>query len=300
MPSFENDLLSACNHVSLAEAALAYAAAGLPIFPLRPRAKQPMVQGGFKRATTNAFLIRRWWRETPLANIGVACGEPSGWWVLDIDPRHEGLVSLAHIQQEVDRTATPGTFATLLISTLRQLTGGGGVHVLFQRRDDLVGRVTTTTNWAGYTGIDIRAEGSYILVAPSVHPHGGVYQWQNDLPLIPFPDELVTLGEARRARQRWSSVAFARSTRPRDPQPFGRKAPRVYLRYALSQATVGQRNRFACYLACRLVEDVGLDWPQAVPWMCEFVAHVSQTDHPYTEREALSALAWAFQHLQAA
>ncbi|HEU5377153.1 MAG TPA: bifunctional DNA primase/polymerase [Ktedonobacteraceae bacterium] len=301
----EYGALSTFHLLSLGEAALAYAAAGIPVFPLKPQDKQPIVQGGFTRATTSSMRIRRWWHQTPLANIGVACGEPSGWWVLDIDPRHGGLESLARLQRDLDQETVQGRGATLLFATLRQLTGGGGAHLVFRRRRELVGTVTTTTNWAGYSGIDVRGERSYLVVAPSVHPQGGIYQWQQDLPLLPFPTELVRLREEQRTRQK---QAFSRSAPPfvsrSDPsvhEPrMHRREPEAYLQYALGQAQVGQRNRFACYLACRLVEEVGLEWQAAVPWMLAYVARVPQHDHPYTEQEALSALEWAFRQAQAA
>ncbi len=305
MSSFEQCPLSAFNLASLVNAALAYAAAGIPVFPLKPHAKQPLLRGSFQRATTNPCVIRRWWHDTPQANIGIACGEPSDWWVLDIDPRHGGLASLVQLQQDVDHATADTKVSSFLFATRRQLTGGSGAHLFFRRRADLVGRIATTTNWAGYAGIDVRGDRSYITVAPSVHPTGGIYQWQNDLPLVPFPTELVALVEAQRSRQCWRNVAAR--TPPQSPQSadhvhagprIRHNEPHLYFQYALSQAMVGQRNRFACYLACRLVEDVELDWDGAMPWMLNFVANVSQEDHPYTEREALSALHWAFKQAQ--
>lgn len=300
MPPFETAPVERFNLSSLGEAALAYAAAGVPVLPLKPRDKQPIVAGGFKAATTNVFQVTRWWSEFPLANIGVVCGEPSGMWVIDIDPRHGGLTSLAQLQHDLDRITPEGVLSALLSTTRRQLTGGGGVHLFFRRRADLV--VTTTTNWAGYDGIDVRAEKSYIIVAPSVHPDGGVYQWQNDLPLIPFPAALVTLAARRRrvrgGRRRSNRSFWDGSRTDESAGTLQQHEPAFYLHYAVSQAVIGTRNTKACWLGCRLVEDVGLDWEGAVPWMMEYVSRIPQHDHPYTEGEALRALAWAFEQAQ--
>ncbi|HEU5381607.1 MAG TPA: bifunctional DNA primase/polymerase [Ktedonobacteraceae bacterium] len=304
--SFEQYSSERFNFASLGDAALAYASAGIPVLPLKPRDKQPIVAGGFKSATTDLFLVRRWWRETPLANIGVACGEPSGWWVVDIDPRHDGLASLVRLQQDIDRAASEGVLSRFLYSTRRQLTGGGGAHLFFRRRFDLVGKVATATNWAGYTGIDVRGDRSYIVVAPSVHPTGGIYQWQNDLPLVPFPTVLAALAARRRSRRDVLDFAARpeRSFRDASRQhtksagKVQRNEPAYYLQLALAQAVIGVRNTKACWLGCRLVEDVGLDWDGAVPWMLEYVARVSQHNHPYTEEEAMRALRWAFEQAQ--
>ncbi len=300
MRPFEQTPLSAFNTASLAEAALAYAAAGIAVFPLKPQDKRPIVPHGFYSATTDRSLIRRWWRNEPRANIGVVCGAPSGWWVIDIDPRHHGLASLEQLQRDLDRDATDGSPSSLLSLTRRQLTGGGGAHLIFRERTDVQVRLTSATNFAGYQGIDLRGNRSYIAVAPSVHPSGGVYQWQNAQPLVLFPDALLTRWLEHR-RQVLGEHARFRAARPSsDPRDRRGNEPRFYLHYALSRAVVGQRNRYALYLACRLVENAGLSWHQAVPWMYEYVAGLCQADHPYTVREALSALDWAFRHLGAA
>lgn len=300
MSPFEQTPLAAFNTVSLTNAALAYAAASIPVFPLRPRDKQPMVPNGFYCATTDAAIIRRWWQREPCANIGAACGTPSGWWVIDIDPRHHGLASFEQLCQDLDRDAGNGPLSSLLSLTRRHLTGGGGAHLVFRKRTDVQVRMASATNFAGYQGIDFRGDRSYIVVAPSVHPCGGIYQWQNEQPLILFPSTLVHRWMDHR-RQAFAAQTRVHAIRPSsDVRPRRRNEPQLYVHYALSRATVGQRNRYALYLACRLVEDAGLSWHQAVPWMHEYVAGLCQADHPYTEQEALSALDWAFRQLRAA
>ncbi|NDV24315.1 bifunctional DNA primase/polymerase [Desulfovibrio sp. JC022] len=77
------------NKLGVAEAALQYAAAGIPVFPCV--GKRPCVSGGFKNATTDTNQISRWWQQFPQANIGSPTGANS--FVLDIDPPH-GIYSL--------------------------------------------------------------------------------------------------------------------------------------------------------------------------------------------------------------
>ena len=303
MSSFDHMIM---NTASLVDAALAYARSGLPVFPLLPGEKRPMVAHGFYSATTNLALIRRWWRQRPLANIGIACGEPSGWWVIDVDPRHGGWEALEQLHQDMNLTAKDGSLSWLLHTTRCQWTGGDGVHLLFHRRPDLAAELATMPNFAGYQGIDFKGERSYVVVAPSVHPSGKRYAWLNTQPLVAFPDTLVQCWRLHRQRNvpahRSSPSTRVRATDQlhKEDQGFQHAKPQCYLTYAVSQATIGQRNRYALYLACRLVEREGLAWDQAIPWMLEYVASVPQMDHPYTEDQALAALDWALRQLYVA
>ena len=65
-------------------AALAYAAAGVPVFPCGPD-KRPLTPNGFKAASTNAATIAAWWTTHPRALIGRPTGAISGVVVLDVD-----------------------------------------------------------------------------------------------------------------------------------------------------------------------------------------------------------------------
>jgi hypothetical protein len=69
-------------------AALAYASAGIQVFPLAPRSKVPLIPArngghGLHDATTNDVIIRSWWAATPRANIGLRTG--IGFDVIDLD-----------------------------------------------------------------------------------------------------------------------------------------------------------------------------------------------------------------------
>ena len=73
----------------LCEAALAYAAAGVPVLPCRPGRKQPLILDWPSRASTDRDQLIRWWRRWPTANIGLRTGTP-GFDVLDVDVREDG------------------------------------------------------------------------------------------------------------------------------------------------------------------------------------------------------------------
>jgi len=144
----------------LAEAALWYSNCGFPVFPCRPRGKEPLVEGGFHAATTDEARIRDWWRRWPEANIGVPTGAASGWLVVDIDPRNGGDETLGAWLSKYGRWP----------DTAEAITGGGGRHVFFHHVGGLrCGPIGP--------GVDLKTEGGYVVVAPSVHPSGNRYFW---------------------------------------------------------------------------------------------------------------------------
>jgi hypothetical protein len=163
----------------LMAAALAYAERNWRVLPIKPRGKIPITAHGKDDATTNAATIRKWWQRTPNANIGIATGAASGFIALDIDAERGGLETLARLQSAYGP----------LPSTLTAITGGGGRHLLFAHP----GRsVTNRTNIA--RGLDVRGDGGYIVVAPSAHPSGRLYQWEDEkAPISQMPGWLLAL-----------------------------------------------------------------------------------------------------------
>src|SRR6266581_1116236 len=84
------------------EAALTYARAGWPVFPLHNKKPYKFLAPGVKShghkdATIDEETIRAWWTYHPGATIGLATGEISGVIVLDIDPP-EGYYNLKALQ----------------------------------------------------------------------------------------------------------------------------------------------------------------------------------------------------------
>jgi len=157
----------------LEAAALAYAANGWPVFPLKPGEKVPAVAHGVKEATTDLDQVSAWWTRMPDANIGMACGEPSGVWVLDVDGEegHDTLINLGH--------GYP--------ATLTQYTPSGGLHFLFRHLPGL-------GNTASSIGpkLDSRGDGGYIVVAPS-QVGGREYRWAGKAVPSAIPGWLVVL-----------------------------------------------------------------------------------------------------------
>jgi hypothetical protein len=169
-------------------AALRYAARGWAVFPCheptggrcscgRPDcaspAKHPRTARGLHDATNDPGVIAGWWQRWPTANVAVQTGAASGLVVLDVDPYHGGLTTLAELQR---------THGGLPPSPAVR-TGSGGRHYWFAHPGDHV------RNSAGLLGpgLDIRGDGGYVIAPPSVHAVGGRYLWASEVALAQAP-----------------------------------------------------------------------------------------------------------------
>ena len=146
--------------------------------------KHPGTINGIKNATKDKNQIRAWWLEKPKANIGIAMGNDSGIFVLDIDPRHGGDESLHQMQEEYGA----------LPDGPRVRTGGGSEHLYFT----VPPGVTVRSRVALRPGIDARGKGSYAVGFGSMHASGRKYLWQHgktpsQLPVPVCPDWLLDL-----------------------------------------------------------------------------------------------------------
>jgi len=207
---------------TLLDAALACAARGWHVFPVRPRAKKPPAfpdhdaarctgtdprcrgghQGWEPRATADPGRIGRAWATTPY-NIGLACG-PSGLIVIDLDTPKPGEVPPPEWAQPgitdgadvlaalCERHSRPFPWETFTVRT-----GRGGLHLYFTAPPGL-----RLGNTAGYSErglgwlIDTRGHGGYVVAPGSAVdlPGGtGRYEVTNDRPPAPLPGWLATL-----------------------------------------------------------------------------------------------------------
>jgi hypothetical protein len=199
----------------LLEAALEYTGRGWKVFPLYEPApqgtcscgrgdcqspgKHPRTGHGLKEATTDTARIRSWWSAWPNANIGVVTGRDSGFVVLDVD-RPESL---------------RGWWSDTLAATT-----GKGVHFYFRTGD---AAVKNSVGKLG-AGIDLRADGGYVVAPPSLHSSGVTYTWSNPdqnpkpapawlLQTNPIPrglrnDRLFKIASAIRAKGKGASEIF--------------------------------------------------------------------------------------------
>lgn len=210
------------------DAALGYAALGWAVLPLhsikngrctcgkspcgpenRTAGKHPatdLVRHGVHDASRDAARIREWFARMPHANVGIATGEPSGFDVLDVDPRNGSDDTLADIVRA--HGALP--------ETAMQLTGGGGYHYLFVHTG---GRLKSPGR-----GLDVKSTGGYIIAEPSVHASGGHYAWEGSadptdgFPIAQPPAWLVAPAPTRTAGPSVAGTGFLDEQRVADLQ----------------------------------------------------------------------------------
>lgn len=188
------------------EAALRYAELGIPVFPTwwtedgicacgvacDSPGKHPLTASGFKDATSNSDTVRRWWKRYPKANVAGVCGKESGHVVLDVDPRHGGDGSFSKLEKKHGP----------LPPSPRAKTGGDGSHFFFAHPG---GTVPPAVGFR--PGLDLRGDGSYVLLPPSGHVSGGVYAWEvalKDMEAPLVPAWLLKVAESRPARKKAS------------------------------------------------------------------------------------------------
>jgi len=159
--------------------ALYYIEKGLKVFPCRID-KTPLTRNGFKNASLDETQIREWFASDEVS-IGIPTGEASGWLVLDVD-FPDGPNSLAALEMQYGP----------LPATMAQHTGSGSTHFFFRYPENV--QIKNSASKLG-PGLDIRAEGGYIIVPPSGHPSGGKYRWltNGSVPLAEIPTWLLSL-----------------------------------------------------------------------------------------------------------
>ena len=124
--------------------------------------KHPLTPHGYKDATTDLAVIEGWGAKYPYANLGILTGITAGIAVLDIDRKNGGVETFNQlIQKHGSLPLTPCV-----------LTGGGGFHFYFQ-----VSKPTHSITGL-FEGIDLKADGGYVVGPPSGHESGESYEWK--------------------------------------------------------------------------------------------------------------------------
>ena len=181
------------NEITL-EWALHYAAHGYRVVPIKPKEKRPPMGAWQDVATTQTGTIRAWWQGNYQGyGIGIVTGtldNGTRYFVLDIDehdPENSGSATLRQLEQQNQP----------LPDTVRARTGSGGIHMLYTLAD----HHPDIGNGAGRmlgAGIDVRAVNAQIVVAPTIHPNGNAYEWEQDhaigeIDVAQAPDWLITM-----------------------------------------------------------------------------------------------------------
>lgn len=157
---------------------------GWNIFPIKPNQKEPPLIKWRIESSNDPSQIKRWWAKWPDANIGLDCGK-SGIVVIDVDKRNSGLSNWQAICEEHD----------IDTNTLQTITPSGGLHIFYKAPEGV--KITNYSPWKDL-GIDIRADGGYVLLPPSKTNYGDykfhLEEINEPIPrAAPLPDILAEL-----------------------------------------------------------------------------------------------------------
>lgn len=153
-----------------------YLNAGLMVTPLIERGKIPP-SGWSKKylRTLSKDELLNYFRENPQANVG--CWMPENLVVVDADDL-DGFYRITNGE----------TWETLTVSSGRS---EGGLHLWF-RHEGTIGSSTGIRS-----DLDYKSTGSLVVLPPSVHKSGAVYQWSNLAAPIDAPTLIQELYDTR-------------------------------------------------------------------------------------------------------
>jgi len=166
------------------EAALKYASIGFSVIPTSQDKIPPIKWKKYEQQRADEKTIREWWKKYPNANVGIVTGAISGIVVVDVE--NSGRIDD-------------------LPKTVCSKTGGGGWHFFYRHPNELIrnsGRIRELT--------DIRGDGGYVVVSPSLHLSGKKYEWINspdEMEFSEYPSELFPVLKRTISLDRdWKSI----------------------------------------------------------------------------------------------
>jgi hypothetical protein len=237
----------------VARAALDYAAHGWAVFPVHgivegrcgcgagdcaSPGKHPLTRRGVKDASRETDIVAAWWTRWPGANVALATGGASGVIVIDVDPPQG--------EHSLERLVAAGYE---LPETVSVATGSGGFHLYFAAPafglGNSAGRLPGVA--LELAGIDLRADGGYVVAPPSVHVSGARYSWiAGELEPAAAPEWLASQRDVGSDAPAPVRVGLRGAT-----TPYGRAALEGEL-VELRRAPVGTRNHTLNRCAFRL------------------------------------------------
>ena len=306
---------------SLVEAALLHLQQGRSVLPVgydkRPH-HQALIRTGHQQANAQGRTVGAWqilqstpatpeqcaaWFRPPGRGLGLITGRISGLVVLDAD----GDAGLALFEQY------------RLTRRAHVRTRSGGLHLYLPHPGWPVRTLQSqkNANLTHIKGLDIRADGGYVVAPPTRHPSGHYRALRDPFDLEPLdtlPDTLRdTLGLLKppiSPPQTARTTSSARTERPTTATPpparwqarDGTPLDVELLTRALDRAHAGYgRNETGFWLACQLRDNHSLE-DAARDVMLRYARQVpdwnSKSQHePYSDAEALHSLAEAFKRV---
>ena len=173
----------------LLAAALQYAEKGWQVFPAPRGTKKSHKSADHSNGSkwgksADQKQIKRDFTKWPEANVGVATGPESGFWVLETDTiagghTADGAASLSTLEQQHGQ----------LPDTRTSQSPTGSKHRYFKYPQDRV--IKNSANRIG-PGIDVRGDGGMVIAPPSVTDKGS-YVWISNAELAEAPEWLLKL-----------------------------------------------------------------------------------------------------------
>lgn len=146
------------------EGALAALILGIPVFPVNPLNKQPLIKNWRERATLSTIQVQNWWDQSPNAMIGACMGKASGYFGIDIDVKDgvDAETKLGQLEKKFGRVDY----------LMKVRTPSGGLHLYVPMPKDKDVRNSASKIAAG---VDIRGSGGYLVFAGSIRSDGIPY-----------------------------------------------------------------------------------------------------------------------------
>lgn len=163
--------------MGIVDDAIEYAEYGWSILPVKPEEKRPYMTNWLQYNHTRASvdMITNWFTKLTNAGIGSVTGKISNMVVLDVESWCKTPI------EDLLRK-----YPTQMIAR----SGSGGWHLYYQYPTG----VSKVSNRVGIMdGADLRADGGFIVLPPTVHPNGNRYTWVKKGPLGAFPVAFLEL-----------------------------------------------------------------------------------------------------------
>lgn len=173
------------------EAALGYARRGWPVFPCHPKTTAALVKvakGEQLAASTDEAVIADWWQRWPLAMIGAPTGKRSGFCVVVVGSGYDEKSGILHLVGEL-MSGLEDAIGVKLPPTVTAASGSGNTHFYFKTGEALPARRSGIA-----AGVEIRGDGGYVVLPPSLRHDGKAYRWvsgPDQAELADAPAELI-------------------------------------------------------------------------------------------------------------
>ncbi len=240
-----------------------YVARGFSVIPLPYRKKKAVIK--WKQYQTEFPTSEECarWDVREKFNVALICGSLSGVVCIDLD------------SAELIKTF----YSMGKVSTGPKQATERGIHLFFKHPGEYI-RSRKLPN-----GIDVKADGGLVTVAPSVHSSGKVYEFVDGIPLakenlLDMPDWLLEMvREPKHKKTEW----------PRQNAELSEGTLEYWLGRAFLEAQARGRNEGGLWFACQL-RDLGVARIDAEFYLSQYQQQLEHTDdHPYLLAEIIAS-----------